>query len=78
VETVDDAPVWSTNECDGYGEVLFRDIFATLDLRERRLMLAIRTGKTVTEIAREAGHAGHAAISRRIKQIQAKVRRLLN
>jgi hypothetical protein len=78
VETVDDAPVWGTSECDGYGEVLFRDVFAALDLRERRLILAIRAGKTVTEIAKEAGHAGHAAISRRIKQIQAKVRRLLN
>jgi hypothetical protein len=58
--------------------VLFRDVFAALDLRERRLILAIRAGKTVTEIGREAGHAGHAAISRRIEQIQAKVRRLLN
>jgi hypothetical protein len=78
LETVDDAPVWSTAECDGYGEVLFRDVFAALDLRERRLMLAIRGGKTITQIAKEAGHASHAAVSRRIKQIQAKVRRLLN
>jgi hypothetical protein len=45
VETLDDAPVWATDECAGYGEVLFRELIAALDLKERRRLLALRLGK---------------------------------
>lgn len=77
VETLDDAPVWSTDDCDGYGEVLFRDLVAALDVRERRLLLALRMGKTVTEIATADGLRGHASISRRVTDLKKKVALLL-
>ncbi len=77
VETVDDAPVWSTDDCDGYGEVLFRDLVAALDLKARRLLLALRMGKTVTEIAAAEGLRGHASISRRVTDLKKKVALLL-
>src|SRR6185436_15978799 len=77
IETVDDAPVWNSAEPDGYERVLFRDILAALNVRERRLLLALRMGKTSTEIARGQGLTGHAAISRRIKGLKAKIAKLL-
>lgn len=78
VETLDDAPVWSTDECEGYGEVLFRDLVAALDLRERRLLLALRMGKTVTEISADEGLNGHGSISQRVAALKEKVAVLLN
>jgi hypothetical protein len=78
VETVDDAPVWTTDECDGYGDVLYRDLLAALDLRERTLFLALRMGRTVTEIAAREGLSGHAGVSRRIKALKAKIAGLLH
>lgn len=78
VETLDDAPVWTTDECDGYGDVLFRDLLAALNIRERTLFLALRMGRTVTEIASGEGLSGHAGVSRRIKALKAKIARLLH
>lgn len=78
VETVDDAPVWNTAEPDGYERVLFRDILAALNVRERSLLLALRMGKTATEIAQGQGLSGHAAISRRIKKLKPKIAQLLS
>jgi len=78
VETIDDMPVWSADDGQGYERVLFRDMLAFLDRGERHLVLALRCGKTTTEIARELGHSGHAAVSRRIKKLRAKVKALLN
>lgn len=77
VETLDEAPVWSTDDCDGYGEVLFRDLVAALDTKDRRLLLALRMGRTVTEIAAEDGLRGHASISRRVAALKKKVALLL-
>ncbi len=78
VETVDDMPVWSSDEQDGYERVLFRDVLAFLNPAERHLVIALRSGKTTTEIARELGHKSHAAVSRRVKKLKAKVKALLN
>jgi hypothetical protein len=78
VETIDDAPVWDTGECDGYGEVLFRDILAVLNRKETKLLLAVRQGKTPCEIASDEGLRGHAAVSRRVKRLKAKLRQLLH
>jgi hypothetical protein len=75
--TVDDLPTWSASEPDGYGEVLFRDVLAFFDRRDRHILIALRHGKTVSEIAQEAGHKGHAAVARRVQAIKAKVRKLL-
>ena len=77
VETVDDFPVWESAGCDGYADVLFRDVLAALDVNERTLFLAIRSGKTVCEISTEYGLRGHAAISRRIAKLKEKLQRLL-
>jgi hypothetical protein len=77
VETVDDAPVWSTDECEGYGQVLFRDLLAALNVKERKLLLALRLGSTVSDIVATEGLSGHASISRRISALKAKVQTLL-
>jgi hypothetical protein len=78
VETIDNAPVWDTAECDGYSEVLFRDLLAVLNLKERKLLLAVRQGKTPCEIASSEELRGHAAISRRIKALKSKLGKLLH
>jgi len=77
VETLDDAPVWSTDECDGYGEILFRDLLAALNVKERKLLLAVRMGRTVSDIAAAEGLSGHASISRRISVLKTRVQTLL-
>jgi hypothetical protein len=58
---------------DGYERVLFRDVLAFLNSSERHLVIALRSGKTTTEIACEA--KSHAAVLRRVKKLQAKVKR---
>lgn len=78
VETVDDLPVWSVADNDGYAEVLFRDVLAFLDVKERRLMLALRAGKTASQIARDADLRGHASVSRRIAALKKKIGALLH
>jgi len=77
VETVDDLPAWEATEPDGYGDVLFRDLMCFVNPKDRHIVLALRQGKTVTEIARDKGLNGHAAISRRVKQIRAQIREVL-
>lgn len=54
VETVDDAPAWATPEPEGYGNIVFRDVLAFLDKRERLIVLSLGTGRTVSEMARRA------------------------
>jgi hypothetical protein len=78
VETVDDAPVWATMDNEGYEHALFRDVLSFLDLREMRLVLALRSGRTASAIASQQGLSGHASISRKIKALKQKVRRLIN
>ena len=77
VETVDDLPVWAAGEPEGYGKVLFRDLMCFFRPKDRHIILALRQGKTITEIARDNGLNGHAAISRRVKEIRAQLREVL-
>ena len=77
IETIDDFPASHSGDHDGYGRVLFRDIVAFLDHRERRLMLALRQGRTISEIAACDGLTGHAAVSRRVKALKRKIKALL-
>jgi hypothetical protein len=65
------------DDTPGYGEILFRDLMAFFDERDQRIILALREGRTRSAIAEEMGHAGHAAISRRVKQIENKMRLIL-
>jgi hypothetical protein len=77
VETIDQFPAWNAGECFGYEDVVFRDLLSCFDRTSQRILIALRHGKTTTEIAREAGLKGHASISRRISQIKRRVRRLM-
>lgn len=70
-------PVWSAGDDDAYERVLFRDISAALDLRERRLFLALRNGNTISGIARAEELRGHAAVSRRVAALKRKITALL-
>lgn len=78
VETIDDAPAYALEPNEPYEQVLFRDVIAVLDQKERRLVVALRSGKNASTIAREAGLRGHASVSRRIAALKAKVSNLLN
>jgi hypothetical protein len=78
IETLDDAPVWASTDNEGYGHTLFRDVMAWLDRKERKLLLALRMGRTASEIATIDGFAGHASISRRIARLKQKLARLLD
>lgn len=75
VETIDDVPAYDV-DCP-YEQILFRDILAMLDQKERRLVLALRMGKNASTIARESGLHGHASVSRRIAALKAKLKHVL-
>jgi hypothetical protein len=45
IETIDEMPVWSADEGQGYERVSFRDMMAFLDRNERHLVLALRSGR---------------------------------
>lgn len=77
VETIDDAPAYDLAENEPYEQVLFRDVIAMLDQKERRLVLALRMGKNASTIARESGLRGHASVSRRISALKAKLAHVL-
>lgn len=77
LETVDDAPAYDLEPNEPYEQVLFRDIIAMLDQKERRLVIALRMGKNASTIARESGLRGHASVSRRIAALKTKVAGLL-
>ena len=78
IETIDDAPAYDLEPSEPYEQVLFRDMIAMLDQKERRLVLALRMGKNASTIARDAGLRGHASISRRISALKSKLGRLLH
>ncbi len=77
VETIDDAPAYDLEPNEPYEQVLFRDVIAMLDQKERRLVLALRMGKSASNIARDAGLRGHASVTRRIGALKAKLTRIL-
>lgn len=77
ISTIDDAPVWDTSDCDGYSALLFRDLLAFVDPKERKLLLAIREGQTPCEIAKAEGLRGHATISRRIAALKRRIASIL-
>lgn len=77
VETVDSFPAWEAAEPQGYEQLLYRDVLSILDVKERRLVVALRQGKTATELAKEYGYADHSPMSRSIAALKTKVGRLL-
>ncbi len=76
-EFIDECPVHDGSDTPGYENVLFRDLMAFFDQRDRTIILALRQGKTQSAIAEQLGHSGHASVSRRIKAIENKMRQLL-
>lgn len=78
VETIDDAPAYALEANEPYEQLLFRDVIAMLDQKERRLVLALRLGKSASTIASESGLRGHASVSRRIAALKAKLNTLLD
>jgi hypothetical protein len=76
-EFIDECPVHDGIDTPGYDGILFRDLMAFFNQRDQTLILALREGQTKSQIAERMGHAGHAAISRRVKAIEQKVRHLL-
>jgi hypothetical protein len=77
VETVDEFPAWEACSSYGHEDLMFRDILSCFDRKERMLLIALRHGKTTSEIAREMGLKGHASVSRKLTQIKKRLRRLL-
>ena len=78
VETIDEFPSWNASGCSYHQDMVFRDLLSCFNLRDQRLLIAVRHGKTQTEIAEEIGVSGHATISRRLARIKEKVRKLLS
>ena len=76
-EFIDECPVHDGHDTPGYEDILFRDLMAFFDPRDQTIILALRQGKTRSEIAEQLGHAGHASVTRRVKQIERKMRQLL-
>lgn len=76
-EFIDECPVHEGTDTPGYENILFRDLMAFFDERDRTIILALRQGKTRSEIAEQLGHSGHASVSRRVKLIESKMQRLL-
>lgn len=78
VETTDDAPCWNADATpDGYNAVLFRDLLAMLDLKERHLVIGLRHGESVSGLARAQGLRSHASLSRRLNVLRARLRKAL-
>lgn len=46
METLDDRPVWDAEEGSAAGQALFRDVLSFFDRKGRRLVIALRRGKT--------------------------------
>lgn len=76
-EFIDNCAVHQGVETPGYEDILFRDVMAFFDARDRTIILALRQGKTQSEIAEQLGHSGHASICRRVKAIEFKMQEIL-
>lgn len=77
IETVDNCPVWSAGEPLGERDVIFRDLLSFFNRKERHIILAVRSGKTVSEIAQDLGLEGHAVVSRKLRAIKLRLAKLL-
>ncbi|HWB20979.1 MAG TPA: hypothetical protein VG711_11810 [Phycisphaerales bacterium] len=77
VESVDDCAYYDGTDTPGYDDILFRDIMAFFDAEDRRVILALRQGRTKSGIAEQLGYSGHSAISRRAVRIERRIRQLL-
>ena len=71
VELTDTIPVQGP-ESEVVGKLVTNDFLATLDTRNRQIVVLLNSGMTSrTEIAERLGYANHSAVSKRLTQIRA-------
>lgn len=77
VELDDTVPVHAPDvEVDVERRLLWQILFATLNEKERRIVVCLRNGTTTaTDIAAELGYANHSPISKALAAIRRKARR---
>ncbi len=80
VQLDDTLPVFAPDaEVDVEGRLLWQNLFAVLNRKERRVIVCLRNGATTkTEIARELGYANHSPISKALASIRSKATKLLS
>lgn len=78
VEFDDSIPFYDEN-AELHGNVLWRDLMAILDPKDRRVVICLHKGITrVGEIATALGYANHSPISKALERIRRRARRLLD
>ena len=61
------------------GELLWDDLLALVDRKDRRVVVCLRNGLTrVSEIAQVLGYANHSAVSKKLSRIRIRARALLS
>ena len=66
-------------EVDAEQRLLWQNLFAVLNPKERHVIVCLRNGATSkTEIAQELGYANHSSISKALAQIRRKAQKLLS
>lgn len=79
VELSDTLPVHGPDkEIDAATSLLWDDLFALIDRKDRNVVVCLRNGVTrVSEIAELLGYANHSAVSKKLARIRERARRLL-
>ena len=57
--------------------ILWSDLLAILDKKERSIMICLRNGRTQLEISSLLGYANHSAVCKALARIRGKAKRLL-
>ena len=58
--------------------LLWEDFFALLDIKERRIVVCLKNGVSrATEISKKLGYANHSPVSKALKRIRLKAKKLL-
>lgn len=66
-------------EVDIERRLLWQNLFAVLNHKERHVIVCLRNGATTkTEIAQELGYANHSPISKALASIRLKAQKLLS
>ena len=79
VELDDTLPVHGPDvEAEIERSLLWQDLFAVLNPREKEIVVCLRNGSGTTDIARELGYANHSPVSKALARIRRKAERLLS
>ena len=76
VELHDTLPVHAP-EAECHENILWADLMALLDTKERAIVVCLRNGRTQLDIASRLGYANHSAVSKTLSRIRRKARSLL-